>query len=88
LTEADAELTLHQNTEIAGCRACTSLPRISVQNSKTVKESTGPFKLQIFKKHDKLFQHKKKARMPTVYCQLQMSLPWQHIRKKLIKKCF
>jgi len=33
LTEADAELTLHQNTEIACCRACTSLPRTSVQNS-------------------------------------------------------
>jgi len=88
LTEADAQLTLHQNKEIARCKACTSLPRISVQNSKTVKGSIGPFKFQIFKKHDKLFQHKKKASMPIVYCQLQISLPWQHIRKKLIKKCF
>jgi hypothetical protein len=59
LTEADAELTLHQNTEIARCKACTSLPRISAQYSKTVKGSIGPFKLHIFKKHDKLLKHKK-----------------------------
>jgi hypothetical protein len=70
LTEADAELILHQNTEIAHYKACTSHPRISVQNSKTVKGSTGPFKLQKIKKHDKLFQNKKKKKQECQLCTL------------------
>jgi hypothetical protein len=42
-------LSFDQNTGVANCKVCTSFPRISDQNSKTVKGFPGPFKLETFK---------------------------------------
>jgi hypothetical protein len=59
-------LSFDQNTGVANCKACTSFPRISDQNSKIVKGFPGPFKLETFKKHKKSFQRQNCVRANNV----------------------